>query len=84
MWATCAIYKKCQKVNNRPLDENSAILVTLLVRGKLVTQRLSSFSRGGSGLIFLGLGWARAFSGLKNLLNKLGFSQARARALLHK
>jgi hypothetical protein len=45
--------------------------------------------RGGSGLIFFGLGsglgfilWARASSGWKNLLNKSGFSWARA--LLHK
>ncbi len=38
--------------------------------------------RGGSGLIFLGSGQARAFSGLKNLLNKS--SLIRARALLHK
>jgi hypothetical protein len=43
--------------------------------------------RGGSGLIFWGLGfilWALVFVGSKNLLNKFGFSHAWARALLNK
>jgi hypothetical protein len=56
----------------------------------LVDVLKTSFSlkfRGGLGLIFLGLGqaWASYFGlGLENLLNKLGFSQALALALLHK
>jgi hypothetical protein len=44
-----------------------------------------NYIRGWSGMIFLGsdfILWAQAFSGLKNLLNKSGFSWARA--LLHK
>jgi hypothetical protein len=40
--------------------------------------------RDGSGLILLGSGRARAFSGLKKLLNKSGLIRARARALLFK
>jgi hypothetical protein len=49
------------------------------------------WTRGGSGLNFFGLGsglgfilCARAFSGLKKLLNKLGMIRAPAQALLHK
>jgi hypothetical protein len=62
-------------------------LVTLPSEYTTVATDQTSFCRGGSGLIFFGLGsglgfilWA--FSGLKNLPNKLGFSWARA--LLHK
>jgi hypothetical protein len=43
--------------------------------------------RGGTGLIYWGSGFiprAWDFLGLKNLLNKLGLSQAQAWALLHK
>jgi hypothetical protein len=30
MWATCVIFKKMPKVNNRPLGENLLYLITLL------------------------------------------------------